>query len=429
MEPIVHRVAELNHNDTRRYAKHIDLMARYPHLAQHVRALSFNTHFDGKSVPEDPVWFREKVPAILTKAGPLSTAEMLARLGPDHDTYLRDTHAWNSRFMFLLLCPNVCSLKVDLGQPHWNFWQENRVECFFTALSPDPLFARNLPALQNLREFSLILRNERHDFDVRNLLPLILLPNMRTVYTSMMHAEKAAKHNFYDMSSYNATSPITELTLDFARLRLPALASLLALPTALRKFVYSFGDAHFYTSDRSLAPTHNLEDIPIVRAIHLSACLHQFQRHSLETLIVHGGNDKEPTDRDPFPDLDAFPVLTHLKIPLRMLLVHPDGSRRSLVSALPPAIVRLELFVCDHYFVEEWVDEVLALLDARACVPGLRVVRVEQWVSADLDRSRTEQMEAVKAVTERVEARGRELGVVVKVVTYEGVVKTRLSAS
>lgn len=416
VEPILYRVTELNYNDTRRYAKHIELLGRFPHLAQHVRALSFNTHADGQDAPQNPMWLQQRVAAIVSEAELLPTKDIITRLDP-----VSDANAWKSRFVFLFLCPNVHFLKVDLGLPHWMLWQQARVECLFTVFTPDPISARKIPAFRNLREFSIIFRDERHDFDVRNLLPFLLLPSLRIVYINMLQAEDAAKHNFYNMSPYHATSSITELTLDFARLRLPALVSILAMPKALRKFVYSFGEHAFYTKDDRLRQTHSLADNPIVRAIHVSACL-QPHRPSLETLTVHGSSDLKLRE-DPFPDLDTFIVLTHLTIPLRMLLVHPDGSRRSLVSALPPAIVRLELFACDHYFVEELAEELWALLEAKASVPRLQVVRVEHWVLAD-SKSHREQMEVMRPVVEH----GGAVGVVVEVVMRKGI-KSPLNAS
>lgn len=136
-------------------------------------------------------------------------------------------------------------MKVDLAFPEEeSLTEQTRREWLFRALLQEPndvWAAAKVPALRNLHEFSLILRDHRagNAFDPRLLLPLLMLPKMRTFYTSLLNTGHHFLLSERERSEYSGKSAVTAMIFDFVRADGFTRDSLLRLPSALEKLTLS----------------------------------------------------------------------------------------------------------------------------------------------------------------------------------------------
>ena len=199
VEPFPYKVAKLCYGNPCAYAEHLGLILHYPHLTRHVRLLSFSTLDDDKFendsygfLPPAQDQFSHAVAYFLPREGLVSMEEVWRHLRPERFGS-HGLHPSKFRAMFLFLSPDVRSLKINLAllDPTHETEQVRR-EWLFRVLLQEPndvWAACKVPALCNLQEISLILRDHgaRNAFDPRLLLPVLLLPKMRTISTSLLN--------------------------------------------------------------------------------------------------------------------------------------------------------------------------------------------------------------------------------------------------
>lgn len=304
--------------------------------------------------------------------------EVWRQLGPERFGS-HGLHQSMFRAIFLFLLPDLRSLKIDLAllDPSDKPDQARR-EWLFRALLQQPnavWAARKVPALRNLQEFSLILRDHGtgNAFDPRLLLPFLLLPKIRTFYTSSLNTG----HHFLilnklERSRWSGKSAVTEMIFDFVKVDGCTMESLLRLPSALEKLTYP--------SEFAFCPTYIHDDLfsRLFFTRRILWCALSHQRQSLKRLTIRWANSGAEML---FQSLKSFAVLEELTIPLAILLHNRDGSRRSLADALLASIMRLELLAYTHFPVRTWQLEILGLLNGKeTAAPRLRQVVVEHWM-------------------------------------------------
>ncbi|KAL2283294.1 hypothetical protein FJTKL_09929 [Diaporthe vaccinii] len=315
--------------------------------------------------------------------------------------------------MLLFLLPDVRSLKIDLACPEEEgLTEQTRREWLFRALLQEPndvWAAATVPALRNLQEFSLILRDHipADAFDPRLLLPFLLLPKMRTFYTSLL---KTGHHCLLlserERSQWSAKSAVTEMIFDFVTVDGFTIDSLLRLPSALEKLTLSSYAALPY--EWAFDPTYYGDTHRLLLATQVLCYALSHQRHSLRSLTIRWAKKRAEKS---FLSLKSFTVLEELTIPLAMLLQNRDESCRSLADSLPSSIVRLELLVYTHFPVRTWQLEILALLnDKETTAPRLRQVIIEHWMEVSDGPVSEYELDA-----EAVISLGRQVGVEVLV--------------
>lgn len=418
-EPFLYRVADLCYGNPCAYAEHLGLLLHYPHLTRHVRLLSFNTLDDEKFennpygfLPPDPGQLAEEVAGLVSRDGPVSRQEIWRSLGPERFGS-HGLHPSMFRAILLFLLPDVLSLKIDLAFPEDECLTEQaRREWLFRALLQEPndvWAAAKVPALRNLQEFSLILRDHRpgNAFDPRLLLPFLLLPKMRTFYTSLLNTG----HHFLllserERSQWSGKSAVTEMVFDFVTVDGFTIDSLLRLPSALEKLTLSSYAA--LPSEWAFDPTYYGDTYKLLLANRVLWYALSHQRQSLRRLTIRWANNR--AERSSLC-LKSFTVLEELTIPLAMLLHNRDASCRGLADSLPASIVRLELLVYTHFPVRTWQLEILGLLnDKETTAPRLRQVIIEHWMEVSDGPVSKYELDA-----EAVISLGRQVGVEVLV--------------
>lgn len=214
--------------------------------------------------------------------------------------------------------------------------------------------------------------------DPKLLLPFLLLPKIRTFYTSILNtAQRCLILNKNERTQWSGKSAVTEMIFDFVRVDGFAMDSLLRLPSAPEKLTLNFYAA--LPSEQAYRPGFYHPMCAFLFASRIMWCAVRHQRHSLRTLTIRGANSRMERA---FPSLKPFAVLKELTTPLTMLLHHGKGSRRSLAGAIPAAIERLELLAYNHFPVRTWQLEFLGLLnDKEAAAPRLRQVVIEHWMA------------------------------------------------
>lgn len=342
----------------------------------------------------------------------VSREEIWRRLGPErfgsHDLHPSMFHA-----MFLFLLQDIQSLKINLAFPEEEgLTEQTRREWLFRALLQEPndvWAAAKVPALRNLHEFSLILRDHRagNAFDPRLLLPLSMLPKMRTFYTSLLNTG----HHFLlpserERSQYSGKSAVTEMMFDFVRADGFTIDSLLRLPSALEKLTLSSYAA--LPSEWAFDPTfcEDVHKLLLANKVLWYALSHQ--RRSLRRLTIRWPNDRAEKSS---PSLKSFTMLEELTVPLAMLLHDRDESCRSLADSLPASFTRLELLAYTQFPVRTWQLEILGLLNGKeTTAPRLRQVVIEHWMKVSDGRVSRYELDA-----EAVISLGRQVGVEVLV--------------
>lgn len=178
--------------------------------------------------------------------------EIYRHLGPEkfgpHRLHPSTYHA-----MFLFLLPNVRSLKLDLERVDDEHQAERiRRQWLFRALLQElnsGSGVSKMPALRNLQEFSLILRGDgdlgfEERFDPRMLLPFLLLPKIRTFYTSSSDTGHCLILTEHERSQWSGKSAVTWMIFDFARIDGLSLDSPLRLPKSLEKLTSNCQAVH-----------------------------------------------------------------------------------------------------------------------------------------------------------------------------------------
>lgn len=422
-EPFLYKVADLYYGNPCAYAEYLGLLLHYPHLTSHVRLLSFST-LDDEKFENDPYGFLSLDPdqlsgavaCLVSREGLVSREEIWRHLGPERFGS-HGLHASMFRAMLLFLLPDVRSLKIDLAFPEEeeeeeSLTEQTRREWLFRALLQEPndvWAAGKAPALRNLQEFSLILRDHRpgNAFDPRLLLPFLLLPKMRTFYTSLLNTG----HHFLLMSErersqWSGKSAVTEMIFDFVTVDGFTIDSLLRLPRALEKLTLSSYAA--LPSEWAFNPTYcgDIHKLLLANQVLWYALSHQ--RHSLRRLIIRWPNNRAEKS---FLSLKPFTVLEELTIPLAMLLQNRDESCRSLAESLPASIARLELLAYTQFLVRTWQLEILGLLNGKeTTAPRLRQVVIEHWMTVSDGPVSKYELDA-----EAVISLGRQVGVEVLV--------------
>lgn len=418
-EPFLYRVADLCYGDPCAYAEHLGLLLHYPHLTRHVRLLSFSTLDDEKFendqygfLPPDPDQLSGAVACLLSSEGLVSREEIWRQLGPERFGR-HGLHPSTFRAMLLFLLPDVRSLKIDLALLDYSDEAEHaRRMSLFRALLQEPndvWAAGKVPALRNLQEFSLILGDHANGnaLHPKLLLPFLLLPKIRTFYTSLLNtAQRCLILNESERSQWSGKSAVTEMIFDFVRVDGFTMDSLLRLPSALEKLTLNFYAA--LPSEQAHRQTFHDPMFAWLLAGRVMWCALRHQRHSLRRLTIRGANSR--TEKA-FPSLKPFAVLEELTIPLAMLLSHSGGPRRSLADTIPASVERLELLAYTHFPVRTWQLEVLGLLnDKEAAAPGLRQVVIEHWMAVSDGPVSRYELDA-----EAVIGLGRQVGVEVLV--------------
>lgn len=418
-EPFLYRVADLYYGNPCAYAEHFGLLLHYPHLTKHVRLLSFSTLNDEKFesdpygfLPLDPDQLAGAVAGLVSRDSPVSREDIWRCLGPERFGS-HGLHPSTFRAMLLFLLSDVRSLKIDLAFPEEEgLTEQTRREWLFRDLLQEPndvWAAAKVPALRNLQEFSLILRDHRpaDAFDPRLLLPFLLLPKMRTFYTSLL---KTGHHCLIlserERSQWSGKSAVTEMIFDFVTVDGFTIDSLLRLPSALENLTLSSYAALPY--EWAFDSTYYGDTHRLLLAVQVLCYALSHQRHSLRSLTIRWANNRAEKS---FLSLKSSTVLEELTIPLTMLLQNRDESCRSLADSLPSSIVRLELLVYTHFPVRTWQLEILALLnDKETTAPRLRQVIIEHWMEVSDGPVSKYELDA-----EAVISLGRQVGVEVLV--------------
>ncbi|KAL1878233.1 hypothetical protein Daus18300_002150 [Diaporthe australafricana] len=371
-EPFLYKHANLCYGKPCAYAEHLGLMLRYPHLTRYVHLLSFSTTDDAQFesdpygfVPQHPDELPRAITCLLLHEAPWSREEIYRHLGPERFGP-HGLHPSTFRAMFLFLLPDVRSLKFDLELvDDENQGELVRQQWLFRALLQElnsGSGASRVPALQNLQEFSLIFRGDiglNDMFNPRMLLPFLLLPKMRTFYSSSLNTGHHLLLTESERCQWSGKSAVTEMIFDFARIDGFTLDSLLRLPRALEKLTLNCQAANPFGWELVFWPSR------WIRADLIVGDSLSHQRHSLRYLTIRwaGACPDCPSVRQipecSIKDLKSFVVLEELTAPLKMILPYQDGLPRSLAECLPSSIVCLELLVYNHFPVTTWELEVL----------------------------------------------------------------------
>lgn len=254
------------------------------------------------------------------------------------------------------------------------------------------------PGLQDLQEFSLSCVLEDGRCTPNFLLPIFMLPSLRTLYFDHFMTYDY-KENWiltrHPQSSYMGKSTILSLDFEMSVLLHDSLEILLKLPRALESFTWTWG--------RSFNRLAGEGAEAIVTAL-------QFQAQSLKRILFRGPPDARAEDYTVIGDLFAvgFPMLEEIGVPISLLLFEKgkgypmpriDTTLRTLASALPPTLVKLRLYVYDEWLYSNWEKEVRELLEKKPkYTPKLVYIWIEYWISAEEDKRPESQAEVAERV-------------------------------
>ena len=272
------------------------------------------------------------------------------------------------------LMPNIRTANFPQTLP--SFWERFIDTSNITAL-------KFPPGLQHLEEFSLSCILEDGRCTPNFLLPIFLLPSLRTLYFDhFMTYDYAENWNLtrHPQSSYQGKSVILSLDFEMCVLLRDTLHILLKIPRALESFTWTWG--------RSFNRLTGEGAEGIVEAL-------GSQAKSLKRIHFRGPPDGRAEDYSVVGDIFAlgFPMLEELGIPISLILFergkgYPmpriDTQLRSLASALPPSLIKLRLYVYDEWMYSRWEKELRGLLVHKPkYTPKLSYVWIEYWISAE----------------------------------------------
>jgi hypothetical protein len=249
---------------------------------------------------------------------------------------------------------------------------------YFSVFSAPVSNPSGLPlGLQNLTEMSFYWEDPDADaFLAPMLLPLFLLPSLKTLYLGRIAAGTSdPDSDFEDFQQHYGTSTITSLIIDFGLVEQSAIVAYCKLPKRLERFEYSYGGGSNRCSNAELGEYY-------------SALLPQ--KASLKTLKIRGCRDMRAAEDEEAPDpsiLRSFTALQEFACPVR-LLIFPEGSGNTthykLEDVLPLNIETVTLFMYDDWTVAamyELVETFLAF--GKTKFPNLKEMRVEIWLSVE----------------------------------------------
>ena len=320
-----------------------------PGLGRQVKALEIRQfdaeYVDATQLPEAGEIWREKILRV-------------------DDTYQVDA--------LLDLLPNLRSLKISL---QW-------IPEHFSVFQPSVLYDSGFPlGLQNLTEFSLHWENPGcARVDAKILLPLFLLPSLRTLYLgnpitfAYEDEEYGEDEASTDFTRYYGMSKITDLVIDFGTVNEGAINEFLKLPAALERF-----------SDSYERFDHRFEDPDIGMGQYFSALIPQ--KKSLRTLQIRQYRNPRAKQHKSAPDpaiLGYFARLTEFACPVRLLLFpngHLGDENYKLGDVLPPNIHELTLFAWGDLTFEELTDELKNFFSfGKKRYENLKKMTVEFWL-------------------------------------------------
>jgi hypothetical protein len=356
-------------------------MMRRPELARHVKALAFRHYYDENPRPFSDVEKREMSTLL------------------DWDV----THQVAALFDRL---PQLQSLKLAVEYSR----------DYFDVFRSATIYPSGFPlGLQNLTELSFHWEDPDADaFEANMLLPLFLLPNLKTLYLGhpMASAEEGGLPP--DFTRYIGTSKITNLIIDFGLVDTRAINAFLKLPAALESFTYTYGggsnrgsNAEIHEYYRALLP----------------------QRSSLKKLKIRGCRDMQFAEDELAPDpslLKCFPTLQEFSCPIRLLLFREPGSvplNYKLESVLPPNIEKLTLYAYDDWMFHKLDQEIKNFFSSgQRLYPGLKKLRAECWLKEEdyalhggKKESKEDAMGVIQWRIETLKFRGKDKGVELEV--------------
>jgi hypothetical protein len=284
---------------------------------------------------------------------------------------------------------------------------------YFSVFEPSALYPCGFPlGLQNLSELSFHWEDPDGDaFSAQILLPLFLLPNLKSLYLGHpMAAATELDIDFRDLTRYYHASSITSLTIDFGNVEVPAIQAYLKLPKSLERFEYSYGGGSNRCGNAEVGE-------------YFQALLRQ--KSSLKTLKIRGPRDMQTSEDERAPDpaiLRRFLELKEFACPVRLLLFRDeaDGDQNyKLEEVLPPNVEKVTLFAYDDWSFDELNNEIKNFFSfGKRKFPALKEMRVECWLKRsdyELHTQRGETKENALAVMnsriEGLKTRGRDKGV------------------
>lgn len=292
------------------------------------------------------------------------------------------------------LMPNVRTANFPQTLP--SFWERFIDTSNITALQ--------VPAsLQHLEEFSLSSILEDGRCTPNFLLPIFMLPSLRTLYFDhFMTYDYAENWNLirHPQSSYQGKSVVRSLDFEMCVLLRDTLHILLKIPRALESFTWTWGRTFNRLTGEGVEG--------LVEAL-------EHQARSLKKIHFRGPPDGRAEDYSVVDGLFAtgFPILEELGIPISLLLFergkgYPmpriDTPLRTLALTLPPSLVKLRLYVYDEWLYSNWGKEVRELLGKKPkYTPKLAYIWIEYWISAE-EGKRPEYEEEMQERLRKIEA-------------------------
>lgn len=254
---------------------------------------------------------------------------------------------------------------IDFSPPHSNrgfdqFLRETRLA------PPITFHPEGLPiALQSLREFRCIQRDNSHGLTAVALIAFMNLPSIRIIE---IHLD-TADNSYLSTCTGNPSSNVTDLRLSYEGAIFWSFQTILKIPRALERFSCTVTSDEGYflpTLKNSLEPLRN--------------SLQSLRLDFTEVTETYNSEDEDEDDlvAHVIKPLRDWPVLRTVMTSLMPLLgmgLWPDSPR--LVDVLPVGIRELEI-LSDHYWSPvETVREVLEMLGEKmVMVPALEKLAV-----------------------------------------------------
>ncbi|KAH9208319.1 hypothetical protein DL95DRAFT_527478 [Leptodontidium sp. 2 PMI_412] len=369
-EPFIWGLLEMDQSvetSVRDVMRLLDTISQKPQLGCHVKAFAFRHYYFDKFEGS------ELSPATNSLIAGWDETEKLA--------YLLDK------------LPNLQSLKFSIATE----------EDYWDVFKPAHIYPSGFPlGLQNLTEVILLCEDYDDDGIISGsmLLPLFLLPSIKTLYVGLPVVVAGEKCIPDDISQYFGKSKVTDLILEFGLLEMPD--PFLKLPAALESFTYSVGVG----SNRCG-----------------NACIGEYyqallpQRKSLKKIKIRSVFDRDRDEEDlPRGVIKRFQALEELSTPARHLVLKPESDFGGLQSVLPSALERLVLYAYDDWRIDE-LEKVLRPfleLGKEAC-PRLKSIFVLYWLDPDYVRESGDDkdivVEEVQSVFQSLSELGNKVGV------------------
>lgn len=359
-----------------------------PSLATHVRNLALASSLGDDSY-EEMHDNNSQLEWIVRAANKIAKFALDGQPEADIRPYLED--GWVQWASLFLLLPNLQTLKINLKSIP-SFWED------YVRSYPGDFTVPIAPGLRNVREFSLIHNSVGDDLDPIALLPIFQLPNLRRLYFGGLLSSELEWGN-HDPSNYIGKSNVTDLCFDFALVEPSACAAFLQFPRILQNFTYTYGGG--------LTSVFGPDGEELHEAL-------QAQRSSLSKINIRHSRDirDEADDVIPLGSFRDFPMLNELEIPVTLLPSDGNG-----VYALPPTLVRLQLYVWDDMSVGLLAEMLVEVLDNKEeYTPKLNYIGLEYWISASDEDQETQEI-GIKELVDMCDDAGVQLEVSIDAVS------------